>query len=164
MAAVTALALHRRCCSPAQVWGSSGAIASPGMAGAPRSVPLYPAAKVRTRSKGEANRVAKISKAHRASGVALCTTAEGKPKRPGRRVFGFASCVAAQSERHVVVFIRRDPCRHGQLNTTPAGVELQLTDRHTECLPRRQCLQCLQCLQRLRICSFNFLHRHVFQR
>lgn len=33
----------------------------------------------------------KISKAHRASGVALCTTAEGKPKRPGCRVFGFTS-------------------------------------------------------------------------
>ena len=59
------------------------------MAGAPRSVPLYPAAKVRTRSKGEANRVAKNSKAHRASGVALCTTAEGKPKRLYSRGFGF---------------------------------------------------------------------------
>ena len=44
---------------------------------------------MRKRSKGEANRVAKNSKAHRTSGVALCTTAEGKPKRPVRRVFGF---------------------------------------------------------------------------
>ena len=68
---LSTLALHRRCCSPAHVGGSSGSIASPGMAGAPRSVPLYPAAKVRTRSKGEANWVAKNSKAHRASGVAL---------------------------------------------------------------------------------------------
>ena len=72
------------------------------MAGAPRSVPLYPVAKVRKRSKGEAYRVAKNSKARRASGVALCTTAEGKPKRPVRRVFGFAGCAAAQSERHSI--------------------------------------------------------------
>jgi len=86
---LSTLTLDRRCCSPAKVWGSSGAIASSSMAGAPRSVPLYPAAKVRTRSKGKANRVAKNSKAHRASGVALCTTAEGKPKRLYSREFGF---------------------------------------------------------------------------
>ena len=53
--------------APQPVWGSAGSIASPGMAGAPRSVPLYPVAKVRTRSKGEAYRVAKNSKARRAS-------------------------------------------------------------------------------------------------
>lgn len=94
---LSTLALHRRCCSPAHVGGSSGSIASPGMAGAPRSVPLYPAAKVRTRSKGEANWVAKNSKAHRTSGVALCTTAEGKPKRPGHRVFGFANCTSRRT-------------------------------------------------------------------
>lgn len=79
--------------APLPVWGSSGSIASPGKAGAP----LCPGAKVRTRSKDGANRVANNSKADRASSVALCTTAVGKPKRLSYRFFEFAGYVAAHS-------------------------------------------------------------------
>lgn len=58
-----------------------GSIRPPVKLGTPRSVPPSPVAKVLTRSKAEANRVANNSEAHSASGIALCTTVERKSKR-----------------------------------------------------------------------------------
>ena len=67
-----------------------GSIRPPVKLGTPRSVPPSPVAKVLTRSKAEANRVANNSEAHSASGIALCTTVERKSKRLCARGCGTA--------------------------------------------------------------------------